>query len=436
MFHVFGVSASKRPCAVSLLVFVSSSCPWCCLSGMGWVGWGMVTFVVTSSCCPWCLSGMGWVGWGMVTFVVTSSCCPWCCLSGMGWVGWGMVTFFVTSSCCPWCLSGMGWVGWGMVTFVVTSSCCPWCLSGMGWVGWGMVTFVVASSCCPWCLSGMGWVGWGMVAFVVTSSCCPWCLSGMGWVGWGMVKFRGGDLGKMEQKCSKSRDNWLWSVTLTGNSGHHIYISTRMNCKTHGFFSKSCKQDGWNIIKNTRPLTGAVTMFLAAGCCKKYGEYEIQYNLVEDLYWIHETYLHFPMDFVCFVLKLSHFESAWFLLNDGLFWGMIIMICSSSFPGFRFVETSQKGGWMIFLRFWNGRFCADRICSDLESCLEFWNWTPVFCMSKDFVNRFHPNRGASWGMNSSGVVVQFLATCMVVEKHWDHKDLSYLYKSLVYNRNH
>jgi len=26
-------------------------------------------------------------------------------------------------------------------------------------------------------------------------------------------------------------------------------------------------------------------------------------------------------------------------------------------------------------------------------------------------------------MNSSGVVVQFLATCMVVEKHWDHKEL-------------
>ena len=45
------------------------------------------------------------------------------------------------------------------------------------------------------------------------------------------TKFRGGDLGKMKQKCSKSRDNWLWSVTLTGNSDHHIYISTRMNCK-------------------------------------------------------------------------------------------------------------------------------------------------------------------------------------------------------------
>ena len=29
----------------------------------------------------------------------------------------------------------------------------------------------------------------------------------------------------------KSRDNWLWSVTLTENSDHHIYISTRMNCK-------------------------------------------------------------------------------------------------------------------------------------------------------------------------------------------------------------
>ena len=26
-------------------------------------------------------------------------------------------------------------------------------------------------------------------------------------------------------------------------------------------------------------------------------------------------------------------------------------------------------------------------------------------------------------MNSSGVVVQFLATCMVVEKHWDLKEL-------------
>ena len=26
-WHVLGVSASKRPCAVSLLVFVSSSCP-------------------------------------------------------------------------------------------------------------------------------------------------------------------------------------------------------------------------------------------------------------------------------------------------------------------------------------------------------------------------------------------------------------------------
>ena len=51
------------------------------------------------------------------------------------------------------------------------------------------------------------------------------------------TKFRGGDLGKMEQKCSKSRDNWLWSVTLTRNSGHHIYISTRMNCKTHGFLA-------------------------------------------------------------------------------------------------------------------------------------------------------------------------------------------------------
>ena len=51
------------------------------------------------------------------------------------------------------------------------------------------------------------------------------------------TKFRAGDLGKMEQKCSKSRDNWLWSVTLTGNSGHHIYISKRMNCKTHGFLA-------------------------------------------------------------------------------------------------------------------------------------------------------------------------------------------------------
>ena len=51
------------------------------------------------------------------------------------------------------------------------------------------------------------------------------------------TKFRGGDLGKMEQKCSKSRDNWLWSATLTGNSDHHIYISTRMNCKTHGFLA-------------------------------------------------------------------------------------------------------------------------------------------------------------------------------------------------------
>ena len=51
------------------------------------------------------------------------------------------------------------------------------------------------------------------------------------------TKFRGGDLGRMEQKCSKSRDNWLWSVTLTGNSGHHIYISTRMNCKTRGFLA-------------------------------------------------------------------------------------------------------------------------------------------------------------------------------------------------------
>ena len=51
------------------------------------------------------------------------------------------------------------------------------------------------------------------------------------------TKFRGGDLGKMEQKCSKSRDNWLWSVTLTGNSGHHIYMSTRRNCKTHGFLA-------------------------------------------------------------------------------------------------------------------------------------------------------------------------------------------------------
>ena len=51
------------------------------------------------------------------------------------------------------------------------------------------------------------------------------------------TKFRGGDLGKMEQKCSKSKDNWLWSVTLTGNPGHHIYISTSMNCKTHGFLA-------------------------------------------------------------------------------------------------------------------------------------------------------------------------------------------------------
>ena len=51
------------------------------------------------------------------------------------------------------------------------------------------------------------------------------------------TKFRGGDLGKMEQKCSRSRDNWLWSVTLTWNSGHHIYMSTRMNCKTHGFLA-------------------------------------------------------------------------------------------------------------------------------------------------------------------------------------------------------
>ena len=51
------------------------------------------------------------------------------------------------------------------------------------------------------------------------------------------TKFRGGNLRKMEQKCSESRDNWLWSVTLIGNSGHHIYISTRMNCKTHGFLA-------------------------------------------------------------------------------------------------------------------------------------------------------------------------------------------------------
>ena len=33
------------------------------------------------------------------------------------------------------------------------------------------------------------------------------------------------------------------------------------------------------------------------------------WDSIEDLYWIHETYLHFPMYFVCFVLKLSHFEN-------------------------------------------------------------------------------------------------------------------------------
>ena len=51
------------------------------------------------------------------------------------------------------------------------------------------------------------------------------------------TKFAEAILEKWSKKCSKSRDNWLWSVTLTGNSGHHIYISTRMNCKTHGFLA-------------------------------------------------------------------------------------------------------------------------------------------------------------------------------------------------------
>ena len=44
--------------------------------GVGGVGDGNVRWYVSL------LSLMGWVGWGMVTFVGTSSCCP-------GWGGWG-----------------------------------------------------------------------------------------------------------------------------------------------------------------------------------------------------------------------------------------------------------------------------------------------------------------------------------------------------------
>ena len=50
---------------LSLMLFV-----WDGVGGVGGVGDGNVRCYVIL------LSGMGWVGWGMVTFVVTSSCCP------------------------------------------------------------------------------------------------------------------------------------------------------------------------------------------------------------------------------------------------------------------------------------------------------------------------------------------------------------------------
>jgi len=63
---------------------------------------------------------------------------------------------------------------------------------------------------------------------------------------------------KMKQKWRK--------LALVGNpykefrSSHlHFHKNELQNAWV---FCKSCKQDGWNIIKNTRPLTGAVTLFL------------------------------------------------------------------------------------------------------------------------------------------------------------------------------
>ena len=87
------------------------------------------------------------------------------------------------------------------------------------------------------------------------------------------TKFRGGNLRKMEQKCCESRDNWLWSVTLIGNSGHHIYISTRMNCKTHGFLANPANKtvetssQTHGLLRAPSPCFTAIVHSPAVHCC-------------------------------------------------------------------------------------------------------------------------------------------------------------------------
>ena len=83
---------------------------------------------------------------------------------------------------------------------------------------------------CPMSMHGCGVVTAGKACTKAWVTCVATCDA---------TKFRGGDLGKMKQKCSKSRDNWLWSVTLTGNSDHHLHFHKNelQNCKTHGFLA-------------------------------------------------------------------------------------------------------------------------------------------------------------------------------------------------------
>ena len=62
--------------------------------GVGGVGDGNVRWYVSLLSLMFVWDGVGGVGDGNVRWYVIL-------LSGMGWVGWGMVTFVGTSACCP-----------------------------------------------------------------------------------------------------------------------------------------------------------------------------------------------------------------------------------------------------------------------------------------------------------------------------------------------
>ena len=83
-------------------------------------------------------------------------------VTSLGWVGVGMLTFMLTCVTCTTDVASLGWGGVGMLTFMLTCVTCTTDVTSLGWVGVGMLTFMLTCVTRTTDVTSLGRVSWKM----------------------------------------------------------------------------------------------------------------------------------------------------------------------------------------------------------------------------------------------------------------------------------